>query len=99
VLSMAIQIKRLDGRRLILSQDGDDLVLPTQPEALCRHKSLRSQNRHRETLQVGLTQARPSHYRELLDFSWPAVRSDGPGLIQPAGPVHDRWVYRTPIPK
>jgi site-specific DNA recombinase len=32
VLSLAIQIKRLDGRRLILSHDGRDLVLPTQPE-------------------------------------------------------------------
>lgn len=32
VLTLAIQIKRLDGRRLLLSPDGHDLFMPTQPQ-------------------------------------------------------------------
>lgn len=32
VLSLAIQIKRLDGKRVILSSAGRDLVLPANPE-------------------------------------------------------------------
>jgi hypothetical protein len=32
VLSLSIQIKRMDGKRVILSQAGRDLVLPANPE-------------------------------------------------------------------
>jgi hypothetical protein len=32
VLTLAIQIKRLDGKRLLLSPEGQDLVMPTNPQ-------------------------------------------------------------------
>jgi hypothetical protein len=32
VITLAIQIKRLDGRRILLSPDGRDLILPVEPE-------------------------------------------------------------------
>jgi DNA invertase Pin-like site-specific DNA recombinase len=33
VLTLAIQIKRLDGKRQLLSPDGQDLMMPSEPEA------------------------------------------------------------------
>ncbi len=32
VLTLAIEIKRLDGKRLLLSSDGQDLLMPTEPQ-------------------------------------------------------------------
>lgn len=33
VLTLAIQIKRLDGKRQLMSPDGQDLIMPEEPEA------------------------------------------------------------------